>query len=208
MPVVDLAFELAGNSLPVDHGYELFSAICRVVPRLHGDRHIGVHAIRGQAASAGTILLGGRSRLRVRLPSEEIAAYLALAGSALDVNGHRLRVGIPHVESLIPTANLSARIVTFKAMVEPDPFLACVRRHLTALGVSGDPQLVPSTREPWTGRPFRRVLRVKGRAIVGYALRVLALTAEESVLIQERGLGGRRRFGCGVFLPLKEVNPR
>ena len=27
------------------------------------------------------------------------------------------------------------------------------------------------------------------------------LTAEESICLQERGLGGRRRMGCGLFVP-------
>jgi hypothetical protein len=38
MPVIDLAFVLVGRTVPMDHGYALFSALCRVVPALHGDR--------------------------------------------------------------------------------------------------------------------------------------------------------------------------
>ena len=38
--------------------------------------------------------------------------------------------------------------------------------------------------------------------MVAYSLHVVGLTAEESVLLQEEGLGGRRRMGCGVFTPL------
>jgi hypothetical protein len=29
------------------------------------------------------------------------------------------------------------------------------------------------------------------------------LTAEESLTIQEKGIGGRRHMGCGVFVPLR-----
>ena len=39
--------------------------------------------------------------------------------------------------------------------------------------------------------------------MIGYALRVFGLTAEESIRLQEEGLGGRRRMGCGVFLPIR-----
>jgi hypothetical protein len=34
MPVIDLSFVLDGMTIPLEHGYSLFSAICRVVPGL------------------------------------------------------------------------------------------------------------------------------------------------------------------------------
>ena len=68
MPVIDLSFVLVGRSIPLDHGYSLFSAICRVVPSLHGDRRVGVHPIRGQQTAPGVLTLTDRSRLKVRLP--------------------------------------------------------------------------------------------------------------------------------------------
>ena len=47
----------------------------------------------------------------------------------------------------------------------------------------------------------RRTLRIKEKEVVGYEVLVEGLTAEESILLQERGLGGRRHMGCGMFLP-------
>ena len=71
--------------------------------------------------------------------------------------------------------------------------------------VAGTPHLVPAARPKFVGQPLRRVLRIKDRRVVGYSLRVLGLTAEESIRLQEEGLGGRRRMGCGVLLPMKEA---
>jgi hypothetical protein len=34
MPIIDLSFLLVGTTFPLDHGYPLFSALCRVVPAL------------------------------------------------------------------------------------------------------------------------------------------------------------------------------
>ena len=48
------------------------------------------------------------------------------------------------------------------------------------------------------------MVRVKGKAVVGYSLIVSGLTAAESVRLQEHGLGGRTRMGCGFFLPVRE----
>ena len=38
--------------------------------------------------------------------------------------------------------------------------------------------------------------------IVGFALAIHDLTDEGSILLQESGLGGRRRMGCGFFQPI------
>lgn len=205
MPVIDLAFDLRGGAIPLDYGYDLFGALCRVVPRLHGDRRVGVHPIRGLRLAPRRLTLVPQSRLRLRLPSEEVAPYLALAGSTLDLEGSRLSVGIPRVESLRPAADLSARLVTIGRLTEPPEFDASALRQLSALGVSARPEFLPEADPTRAGRPTRRILRIKGRRIVGFALRIAGLTAEESLLVQEHGLGSHRRMGCGVFVPVKQV---
>jgi CRISPR-associated protein Cas6 len=202
MPVIDLSFVLVGTTFPLDHGYPLFSALCRVVPALHGDRRIGVHPTRGRQTARGLLTLTDRSRLKLRLPSEEIAPFIALAGQSLDLEGHHLRVGIPQVETLTPAANLASRLVTFRHALDPTVFEDRVRREFARLEIAATPQLVPSPRPKWEGQPLRRVMRIKDRRVVGYALRVFGLTAEESIRLQEAGLGGRRRMGCGVFVPV------
>ncbi|MBV8611394.1 MAG: type I-MYXAN CRISPR-associated protein Cas6/Cmx6, partial [Singulisphaera sp.] len=81
MPTIDLAFQIVGTMIPLDHGYCLFSALSRVEPKLHGDRRVGVHPIRGLRVAPGLLSLTEHSRLKLRLPSEEIAPYIALAGT-------------------------------------------------------------------------------------------------------------------------------
>ena len=201
MPTIDLAFELRGTSIPLDYGYAMFSALCGVVPGLHGDRRVGVHPIRGQHLGPRRLTLVPQSRLRLRLPSEEIASYLALCGLRLDLEGATLEVGIPRAEELLPAASLVSRLVTIGHLTEPDPFADSVRRQLKSLGVSADPGFVPEADPARAGQPARRVLRVKGKRIVGYALHIAGLTAEESIVVQEHGVGSRRRMGCGVFVP-------
>jgi CRISPR-associated protein Cas6 len=208
MPVIDLSFVVLGPTIPLDHGYALFSAICRFTPELHGNRRIGVHAIRGRYRDPGILALTEHSRLTLRLPSEEIAPYIALAGKELDVGGHLLRVGIPRVGALTPAANLAARMVTFRHALTPSDFEEDIHRELKRLDIAAAPHLVPSTRPQWQGQPLRRVLRVKEKRVIGYALRFTGLTAEESIRLQDVGLGGRRRMGCGVFVPFEESRLR
>ena len=70
--------------------------------------------------------------------------------------------------------------MTIGHLVDPGPFEESVRRQLS-LGVAAEPSFVPEADPSREGRPTRRVLRIKGRRIVGYALRIEGLTAEESL---------------------------
>jgi CRISPR-associated protein Cas6 len=208
MPTIDLSFELVGQTIPLDHGYALFGALSRIVPALHNNRRLGVHPIRGRQVAPGVMALTESSRLRLRMPSEEIAAYVELAGKRLDLDGHHLRVGIPRVESLIPAPRLACRVVTIRNALDAESVLNAVRRELESLEIEADPSLVPTRRPGWEGHPLRRVLRVKNKRVIGYALQVAGLTADSSVRLQEFGLGGRRRMGCGVFVPVSETHAK
>lgn len=202
MPIIDLAFELKGTSIPLDYGYALFGAISRIVPAIHGDRRVGVHPIRGIRVEPARLMLVRQSRLRLRLPSEEVAAYLPLAGSTLELDGDHLRVGIPAAEGLRPGPVVRSRLVTIGRLIEPAEVAESLRRQLSGLGVGGELNFLPSNDPLDRGGPARRVIRIKGKKIVGYPIEVAGLTAEESLLVQEAGLGSRRRMGCGVFQPV------
>jgi CRISPR-associated protein Cas6 len=221
MPTIDLALSIEGATIPLDYGYDLFSALCRVVPELHGDQRIGVHPIRGIRQEPKRLTLVPQSRLRLRMPIEEIATYLALVGTEIDLDGSRLRVGVPRmvpgpdgklhaveairVEQLRPSSELSSRLVTIGQISESSAFKESLRRQLAGLGVAAEPSFLDSTDPLHRGGPARRVLRIKQRKIVGYPIRISGLTAEESLIVQESGLGSRRRMGCGLFVPMPSV---
>jgi CRISPR-associated protein Cas6 len=98
---------------------------------------------------------------------------------------------VPNTRPLRSTATLRARLVTIKGFLEDGPFLEAVMRQLQSLGVA---------KEALLGE--RRTFRIKEKQVVGFEIVITGLTAEESLILQERGLGGRRRMGCGVFVPL------
>jgi CRISPR-associated endonuclease/helicase Cas3 len=186
---LDLAFRLTGSRLPVDHGYALYAAICRVLPEIHAARDIGIHPVRGRYVGDAALQLSRPSRLVFRLPAGRIGAVLGLVGQVLDVDGYRLGVGVPEVRPLHPAPTLRARLVTIKGFMEPDPFLQAVRRQLAALNIDAPLRV---------GR--RRTVRVNDRLVVGFELAVGALGAQASLALQGVGVGGRRRMGCGVFV--------
>lgn len=193
MPYIDLAFRLNRATIPVDHGYAVYAALSRIVPEIHEAKAIGVQPIRGMYDGNGRLQLADSSRLVLRLPDDEIRPYLKLAGKRLEVDEHPLSVGVPEVRMLPSVARLRARLVTIKGFLEADGFLEAVHRQLRSLDVSCEVSL---------GQ--RRTFRVKDKQVVGFEVKLTGLSAEGSVRLQERGLGGRRKMGCGVFVPFTE----
>jgi CRISPR-associated protein Cas6 len=204
--MLDVAFRVRGELLPGEHHYLLLGALSVVVPEFHIEgADLRFAPINGARDSKGTIRLSERSQLRVRLQADRIAVALPLVGRTMRVGDHSITLGTPTVAPLTPAPTVAARTVTFKNSIEPEQFLAVARRKLDDLGIAGEPG-IPLIREGVrTGEPRRKILRIKGHRIVGFALQVEALSAEESLLLQEKGLGGRCRMGCGFFVP---VQPR
>ena len=192
MSHVDLAFRLNGSAIPVDHGYALYAAVSRIVPEIHQTTDIGVQPIRGIYTGNGKLQLSPASRLIVRLPDEAIRPYLKLAGKRLVVDDSPLSVGVPEVRMLLPVSRLRARLVTIKGFLEEAAFFEAAQRQLQSLHMACEIQV---------GQ--RRTFRVKEKQVVGFELAVTGLSAGDSVTLQEHGLGGRRKMGCGVFVPLE-----
>lgn len=204
--MVDLVFPVRGESVQTDHAYPLYGALSGAVPAFHDPQQpLRFAPLTGTRGDAGRLQLAAWSRLRVRLTADAIPTVLPLAGKALDVAGARVSLGPPSVEALVPAAALESWMVTFKNGEDPDTFLATARAKLTELGIAGEPAVRAFESGPRADEPRRRVIRVSGVAIVGYALLVSGLTAEESIRLQKSGLGGRTKIGCGFFLPAREA---
>jgi CRISPR-associated protein Cas6 len=195
MVYVELRFPLTGTSLPSDQGYALFSAISRRLPEVHTADWLAIETVPGIARGDGVTQLAEDAKLRIRLPQDRVPLLLKLAGRRLEVDGHAVRLGAPQIHLLQPASALYARLVTIKGYTEPEPFLDAVCRKLDEMGVQGEPEVGP-----------RRVLKVGSHTVVGFGLAIHELNDDASILLQERGLGGRRHMGCGVFNPIPGRN--
>jgi CRISPR-associated protein Cas6 len=212
MMKVDVMFPLIGRQLAVDHGYHLFSAISDIIPDLHSYTELGIHPISGQITGNRLLNITGRSRLVLSVPVEHIRLVLPLAGKTLNIDNNLIRVGIPNICAITPAPRLYSRLVVIKGFVEPDAFLAAARRQMSELNIQGEVSLIEQhhiagmnkDRDIGTHSPYlRRTIRIHGKEIVGFALRVENLPDGDSVRLQEHGLGGRHKFGCGIFVPIR-----
>lgn len=207
MTTIDLVFPVTAAAIPRDHSYALHAALSRLLPALHGAREVGIFPIRGTPAGDGTLRISRHSALRVRVAADRMPMPLPAAGSSVEIDGNRVRLGVPQVRPLVPAATLASHLVLIKLAhakergVTPERFLESARKQLDALDVAGEAAIPLVSDGPHAGEPRRRVLRVKKQTHPGYALIVRGLTAEESIRVQEIGLGGRRLMGCGLFGP-------
>lgn len=201
---LEIIFPVKGSAIRTDHAYPLYAALSATVPAFHSaNSALRFAPISGIAQPDGGLEIGPRSCLRVRLPDDHVRHVLPLAGKALDIAGARVRLGVPSVRNLVAAPAVVARLVTFKNADTPEQFLTTARAKLTECGISGEPSLPIHLEGDRAGEPKRRVARIKGATIVGYSLLVSELTAADSLTLQERGLGGRTRIGCGFFVPAK-----
>lgn len=193
---VDVAFPLAGERVPQDHGYALFGALCRVLGDLHGADWLAVHPIAGLRTSETELDVDAKSRLRLRVPVDRIGSLLPLSGRVLELDRHRLRLGVPSIHTLGTPPSLAARMVSIR-LIDVDlkdekgseqKFGEALARQLATLQVSARVELLR-----------RRVMTVREQKIVGWGVRLFDLSEADSLKVQTEGLGGRRRFGCGVF---------
>lgn len=204
--MVDLVFPVRGGSVSADHAYPLYGALSNAVPAFHDPtKSLRFAPLTGGRDESGRLRLMPWSCLRVRLSADAIPTVLPLAGRSIDVASARVTLGPPAVEALVPATTLESWLVTFKHSEELDTFLTTARAKLDEIGVAGETEVRAVGGGPRAGEARRRVVRVKGAVIVGYALMVSGLTAAESVRLQESGLGGRTKFGCGFFLPAREA---
>lgn len=210
MPTIDVFFRIQGKRLPADHGYLLYSAISRLIPTIHEDISLGLHPVSGAPCGNRQISLSANSSLGVRLDSDRISEIMPLAGKELCVGDERIFVGIPNSKALIPCSRLYSRLVVIKGYTDHDSFAVAAKKQLSESGINAELSLVEQAsyacanegKDTGSHSPYlRRTLRIRDKNVVGFAVRVEGLTAEESILLQEKGLGGRRRFGCGIFMP-------
>jgi CRISPR-associated protein Cas6 len=190
---VDLCYPiLEGATLEIDHGHALQAALVRACPGIGLVSGLGVHTVRGLLGEVqGQLVLTAASEVRLRLPETDAHRLEALAGAPLEVAGHRIRLGEPRRQPLLPVSALWARTVTIHFR---EPALEAARSQLA---------LRFGEAFPWGSfRIYRpRRIRIEGRQLLGFEMAVRGLEPEPSLLLQRQGFGGRRILGCGLFVP-------
>jgi CRISPR-associated protein Cas6 len=203
--VFDLVFRLRGSKLEIDHAYQLAEAL---KAQLKADTfaRIGVHGVRMAGSGNGwnrpqqsdtEMPLSRRARLAIRLHREDYEELAGISDQVLQLGRVQLEVGASSIRKLSSMASLHARAVCCDPdQSEPD-FLAQVATELRELGIVVTRMIC--------GRSGQ--IRSKQELLFTRALLVADLKPEESVCLQQRGLGDAQLLGCGLFVPHRGIDP-
>ncbi len=202
--IVDAVFSISCRTLPVDHAYALSQAIQAALPWFAVEARAGLHTIHGADSGSGWMRpedpnaflhLSQRTKLTLRLPKHRLDDAGTLLGLTLEVAGNALRVDKLAVRPLSRITTLFSRYVVIAADDESG-FLDAATDQLGALGIQ--PKKMLCGRMTSIATPTR-MLQTR-------SLMLADLTVEQSVLLQQHGLGAERKLGCGLFLPHKGIN--
>ncbi|MDX2457459.1 MAG: type I-MYXAN CRISPR-associated protein Cas6/Cmx6 [Gammaproteobacteria bacterium] len=205
--VVDLAYRIGCPTIPLDHAHSLSSALLKILPWLADEETAGVHLIHGAASGNGwfrpedteneLLHLSRRTKMRLRVPKNRLQDAQALSGQTLDIEGHPLEIGKSEVFILSSLPTLFSRYVITRAELDETQFLEDVARELKSMDIPCRKILggITHTMNFPDGQLFTR------------SLMVADLEPEQSVRLQQIGLGEGRTVGCGLFLPHKGIKP-
>lgn len=208
--IVDLVFSIDCRELPVDHAHALGKALCEAMPLLGEDRRCAIHNIHLAGSQNGwerpdpelgqKLILSRRTKLTVRVPGEHREAIQrALSGATLDVDGHPLTIGKAKPKMLSKQGTIFARHIVLQGNEDEDEnaFLQRVVEDLKSRGIRVRKALCGITQRIDTPDGMLRTR----------SLLLADLSTEESVRLQQQGLGSHRHLGCGIFLPHKGIDP-
>lgn len=205
--VIDLAFRVACPTLPLDHAHALSSQILKLLPWMGDEPYAGVHLIHGAASGNGwyrpedvsneKLHLSKRTRMRLRIPKHRLEDAKQLSGHSLEIDDHRLEVGESSVFLLSSLSTLFSRYVITGADTDEAEFLEQAAHELGELGIP--------CRKLLGG--ISHVMQFPQGPVYTRSLMVADLEPEQSVRLQQVGLGEGRCIGCGLFLPHKGIKP-
>ncbi len=203
--VIDVIFAVKEcRCLPAEHAYALSEALHEALPWLSEEETVGIHPIYGAESGNGwqrpedpdaPIYLSRRQKMTLRVPRERLEDVKQLTGQILQISGHSLTVGEAGIRLLSDLPTLFARNVATEQGIDEDSFLARVMEELRELDMEVKKMMASIERE----------IRTPDGPLYTRGLMLADLKPEDSVRLQEKGLGPHRKLGCGLFVPQKGI---
>lgn len=202
--VFDVVFKLSGIRLVVDHAQFLAHAVCAKLTE-HTRSQIGIHQIRvaesgngwERPSSAGEMLqLSRRTKLVLRVDQDVYQDVLQLRNSELEIGGQGLKLGDSKLRKLSPLTTLFSHGIACDEDQAETEFLTDMASALHQMEIKVKKMICGTAHS----------IRSDKGSIFTRSLMVANLTPQESVLLQQRGIGGGRLMGCGLFLPHRSID--
>ena len=200
--VLDIVYNISCKCIPMEHAHALSEALQQALPWLAEEETAGIHQVYGAESGNGwerpdteVLYLSRRQKLTLRLPKTRIEDAKSLTGQTLDIGGHALKVGDFTSRKLSDLPTLFARHVLGEAGQSEEEFMTQAVTQLKAMGIN--------VKKMICGK--EGVIQIPDTTLHTRSLMLADLELEESVKLQELGLGSGRKLGCGLFLPQKGI---
>jgi len=202
--VVDVAFRFRCESIPVDHSHALGEAVLEVLPWFRNQARAAIHSIHLAESGNGwmrpeepdeSIFPSRRTRLILRVPQDKVEDTLSLVGKVLDIDGHKLEVGESTTRELTPFSAIYARYLVALDNDDEEAFLVDIAKQLDDISVQPRKMLCG----------ISKTIRTPDGKLRTRSLMLADLAPDDSLLLQQTGLGQYRHMGCGIFIPHKDI---
>lgn len=204
--VIDLSFKVTCKQIKLDHAWALTDAVSELLPWFKDEPQSAIHHIyipqsgngwiRSDDFTDEIIQLSRRTRLKLRIPSHRLQETLTLSGKTISVDGHKLTFGQAEQYLLSTLTTIVARHVHIPGTDNDEQaFLQAVSSEIKAMDIK--------VRKMLCGKSHQ--LKTPDGIIKTRSLMVADITPEESIRLQENGVGKFYSYGCGVFIPQKGI---
>jgi CRISPR-associated protein Cas6 len=203
--VVDMAYGISCRTLPVDHAYALSEALQEALPWLGEEDQAGMHPIHVAESGNGWIRpqeadallhLSRRTKLVLRVPKHRVGDAEALVGQTLNVAGNELSINKVNLRPLSQITTIFSRYVAADHDGgREEVFLEAMVGQLNEMGIYPKKMLCGIAKE----------IATPDGPIHTRSLMIAELQTEESIHLQQEGLGPHRLLGCGLFLPHRDI---
>ena len=108
-----------------------------------------------------------------------------------------MQLSKPTIKNLIITDTLFCRSVVVENNENEEEFLKNVHLLLKLMGINVKKMLCGKEHS----------IKIPNKTLVGKTLLITDLEKDDSIKIQQLGIGIGKLFGCGIFLPHKSIAP-
>ena len=201
--MAELSFSVDCKELPYDHAYELSSAILNLVPEIENDKRNAIQTLHGPMSGNGwvrpdseNITLSKRAKLIMRINKNQLNDIKGIEGKEIMLFGNALKIGPSKVKNFLVVKDLFCRFVMSDHKTSEDDFLNNIQNELKGLNIN--------IRKALCGKSM--VISFGKKTLYTRSLMIADLSKEESLKLQEEGVGDKKLYGCGIFLPHKSID--
>jgi len=204
--VIDVSFKVSCKQIKLDHAWSLTRALSDLLPWFIDEPQSGIHHIyipqsgngwsRSDNFNDEIIHLSRRTRLKIRIPQHKLAELQAISGKTIIVDDNELTFAQSEIHLLSTMTTIVARHVHIPETDDDENvFLRSAQQQVNAQGIQVRKMLCGKTHQ----------LQTSSGVIRTRSLMIADISPDESIRLQENGLGDYYSYGCGIFIPQKGI---